>query len=135
MTPGDTTQSAEFDDLTRRMEGALEVLKREFSGLRTGRASVHFLDPIMVEAYGQRMPLNQLATIGVPEPRMLTVQVWDRSMVKAVEKSIRQSDLGLNPQTDGQILRISLPDLSEDRRARIGAGRWKICRTSENFCS
>lgn len=110
---------ADLDSLQRRMDGAIEALKREFAGLRTGRASANLLDPITVEAYGQRMPVNQVGTVGVPEPRMLTVQVWDKGMVKAVEKAIRDSDLGLNPQSDGQLVRVPLPDLSEDRRKEL----------------
>ena len=88
------------------MNGAIEVLKQEFAGLRTGRASVHLLEPINVDAYGSSMPMNQVGTIGVPEPRMITVQVWDRSLVGAVERAIREPDLGLNPQTDGQLIRV-----------------------------
>lgn len=109
----------DLDGLNRRMDGAVEALKREFAGLRTGRASANLLDPITVEAYGQRMPINQVGTVGVPEPRMLTVQVWDKSMVKAVEKAIRESNLGLNPQSDGQLVRVPIPDLSEDRRREL----------------
>ena len=106
-------------DITRRMQGALDALSREFGGLRTGRASISLLEPLTVEAYGNRMPLNQVGTIGVPEPRMLTVQVWDKTQVKAVEKSIRESDLGLNPQVDGQLVRVPIPDLSEERRQEL----------------
>lgn len=106
-------------DLSRRMEGAVEALHKEFSGLRTGRASTSLLDPITVEAYGQAMPLNQVGTVGVPEPRMLTVQVWDKGMVKAVEKSIMDSGLGLNPQADGQMVRIPIPPLNEERRKEL----------------
>ncbi|MBF0248690.1 MAG: ribosome recycling factor [Alphaproteobacteria bacterium] len=106
-------------DLKRRMEGALEVLHKEFSGLRTGRASVNLLDPITVEAYGQAMPLNQVGTVSAPEPRMLSVQVWDRSMAKAVEKAIMDSGLGLNPQADGQLIRIPIPPLNEERRKEL----------------
>jgi len=109
----------DLDDIERRMDGAVTALKTEFGGLRTGRASVSLLEPIHVEAYGARMPLNQVATISVPEPRMISVQVWDRSMAKAVEKAIRESDLGLNPQSDGQLIRVPLPDLSEERRAEL----------------
>jgi ribosome recycling factor len=101
------------------MQGALDALSREFGGLRTGRASISLLEPLTVEAYGNRMPLNQVGTIGVPEPRMLTVQVWDKTQVKAVEKSIRESDLGLNPQVDGQLVRVPIPDLSEERRQEL----------------
>ncbi|WP_193180165.1 ribosome recycling factor [Nisaea sediminum] len=113
------SEGPDLDDLTRRMEGALTALEKEFQGLRTGRASVNLLEPIMVDAYGAKMPINQVGTVGVPEPRMLTVQVWDKSMTKAVEKAIRESDLGLNPQVDGQLLRIPLPDLSEERRGEL----------------
>ena len=109
---------AEHDmkELQRRMDGALEALRREFAGLRTGRASVHLLDGITVNAYGSDMPLNQVATVNVPEPRMITVQVWDRGLVSAVEKSIRESELGLNPASDGQLVRVPIPELSEERR-------------------
>lgn len=113
------SEGPDLDDLQRRMEGAISALEKEFQGLRTGRASVNLLEPIMVEAYGSKMPINQVGTVGVPEPRMLTVQVWDKSMAKAVEKAIRESDLGLNPQVDGQLMRIPLPDLSEERRAEL----------------
>ncbi|MBO6559224.1 MAG: ribosome recycling factor [Nisaea sp.] len=113
------SEGPDLDDLKRRMEGALTALEKEFQGLRTGRASVNLLEPIMVDAYGAKMPINQVGTVGVPEPRMLTVQVWDKSMTKAVEKAIRESDLGLNPQVDGQLLRIPLPDLSEERRGEL----------------
>lgn len=110
--------SEKFDlkDLERRMNGALEVLKNEFAGLRTGRASANLLDPITVDAYGAKMPLNQVGTVSVPEPRMLSVQVWDAGLTGAVEKAIRESSLGLNPVTEGQTLRIPLPELTEERR-------------------
>ena len=113
-------------DLTRRMEGALETLKREFSGLRTGRASPALLDPVKLEAYGQMMPLNQVATVAVPESRMLTVQVWDRSMVNAAVAAIRDCGLGLNPQPDGQLIRVPLPMLTEERRNELAktAGKY-----------
>jgi len=101
------------------MDGALDALRKEFAGLRTGRASASLLEPIHVEAYGSSMPMNQVGTIGVPEPRMITVQVWDRSMVKAVEKAIRESGLGLNPQTDGQTVRVPIPSLNEERRVEL----------------
>ncbi len=104
------------DDLQRRMDGALESLRKEFSGLRTGRASASLLEPIMVEAYGATVPINQVGNINVPEPRMISVQVWDKGNVKAVEKAIRNANLGLNPSVDGQLLRIPLPELSEERR-------------------
>ncbi|HJU18406.1 MAG TPA: ribosome recycling factor [Stellaceae bacterium] len=106
-------------DLRRRMDGALEVLRKEFGGLRTGRASASLLEPIQVPAYGSTMPLNQLATVSVPEPRMITVQVWDRGMVKAVDRAIRESGLGLNPQTEGQVIRVPIPDLTEERRREL----------------
>lgn len=106
-------------DTKRRMEGAVEVLHKEFSGLRTGRASTSLLDTITVEAYGQAMPMNQVGTVGVPESRMLTVQVWDKGMVKAVEKAIMESGLGLNPQSDGQTVRIPIPPLNEERRKEL----------------
>lgn len=109
----------DLKDLQRRMKGAVEVLRQEFGGLRTGRASASLLEPIMVEAYGTQMPLNQLGTISVPEPRMLSVQVWDRSMVAAVEKAIRTSGLGLNPVTEGQTLRLPIPELTEERRREL----------------
>ena len=109
----------DLDDIERRMDGAVNALRTEFAGLRTGRASASLLEPIHVEAYGARMPLNQVGTISVPEPRMISVQVWDRSMTKAVERAIRESDLGLNPQTDGQLIRVPLPDLSEERRVEL----------------
>lgn len=113
-------------DTKRRMEGAVEALHKEFGGLRTGRASTSLLDPITVEAYGQAMPLNQVGTVGVPEPRMLTVQVWDKGMVKAVEKAIMDSGLGLNPQADGQLVRIPIPPLNEERRKELAkvAGKY-----------
>ena len=109
----------DVDDLERRMKGAVEVLRHEFAGLRTGRASVSLLEPIVVSAYGAEMPLNQVATIGVPEPRMLSVQVWDRGQVQAVEKAIQSSGLGLNPIIEGQTLRIPIPELNEERRAEL----------------
>ena len=109
----------DLKDLKKRMDGAVEVLRREFAGLRAGRASARLLDPITVEAYGTEMPLSQVGTVGVPDPRMLTVQVWDKGLVKAVEKAIRSADLGLNPQTDGNLIRIPLPELSEERRAQL----------------
>jgi ribosome recycling factor len=112
---------ASFDlkEIERRMRGALSVLKQEFGGLRTGRASASLLDPIMVTAYGNSMALNQLATINVPEPRLITVQVWDRSQVGAVDRAIRESDLGLNPVVEGQLLRLPIPELNQERRHEI----------------
>jgi len=106
-------------DIGRRMTGAVEALKREFGGLRTGRASAALLEPITVDAYGSRMPLNQVGTVGVPDPRMLTVQVWDSGLVGAVEKSIRDSGLGLNPQTEGNLVRVPVPELTEERRIEL----------------
>ena len=109
----------DIDDLQRRMEGALSSLSKDFQGLRTGRANAQLLEGIMAEVYGSTMPINQVATIAVPEPRMLSVQVWDKENIRAVEKGIRESELGLNPQIDGQLLRIPLPDLSEERRREL----------------
>jgi len=109
----------DLDDIERRMDGAIVALHKEFTGLRTGRASTQLLEAIMVDAYGASMPINQVATISIPEPRMLAVQVWDKGNAKATEKAIRESDLGLNPQVDGQLLRIPLPDLSEERRREL----------------
>jgi ribosome recycling factor len=106
-------------DLQRRMHGAVEALKHDLGGLRTGRASVSLLDPIVVEVYGAHMPLNQVATVAAPEPRMLSVQVWDRSNVQPVEKAIRSAGLGLNPITDGQTVRLPIPDLTEERRKEL----------------
>jgi len=116
----------DLDDIERRMQGAVDALKREFQGLRTGRASTALLEPVTVEAYGAKMPLNQVGTVGVPEPRMLTVQVWDKSMTQAVEKAIRESGLGLNPMSEGQLIRIPIPELSTERRAELTkvAGRY-----------
>lgn len=109
----------DLPDLKRRMQGAVSTLSHELGGLRTGRASISLLEPIQVEAYGQRMPLNQVATISVPEPRMLSVQVWDKSMVGATEKAIRDSSLGLSPNVEGQVLRIRIPELNEQRRKEM----------------
>lgn len=106
-------------DLKRRMEGAIDNLQKEFNGLRTGRASVALLDPIVVDVYGSKMPLNQVGTVNVPEPRMLSVQVWDGGNVKAVDKAIRDSGLGLNPMPEGATIRIPIPDLTEERRADL----------------
>lgn len=106
-------------DLERRMKGAIDVLHQEFGGLRTGRASISLLEPITVNAYGSDMPLSQVGTIGVPEPRLLTVQVWDKSQVKAVEKAILDSGLGLNPSADGQMVRVPIPQLTEERRVEL----------------
>jgi ribosome recycling factor len=112
---------AAFDlaELQRRMQGAIASLKHELGGLRTGRASAGLVEPIHVDAYGQSMPLNQVASISIPEPRMISIQVWDRSMVGAVEKAIRDSNLGLSPNTEGQTLRIRIPELNEQRRKEL----------------
>jgi ribosome recycling factor len=114
-------QQPSFDiaDLKRRMQAALQSLKHELGGLRTGRASASLLEPVHVEAYGQRMALNQVATISVPEPRALSVQVWDKSMVSAVDKAIREANLGLSPTVEGQVLRIRIPELNEQRRKEM----------------
>jgi ribosome recycling factor len=106
-------------DIERRMKGAVESLKGDLSGLRTGRANITLLDPVVVEVYGSHMPLNQVATVSAPESRMLTVQVWDRSNVTPVEKAIRSAGLGLNPITEGQMLRLPIPDLTEERRKEL----------------
>ena len=113
---GAICMAVDFKDLERRMQGAVETLKTEFSGLRTGRASPSLLDPVMVQAYGTEMPLNQVAAVSVPEPRMLSVTVWDVNNIKPVEKAIRDSDLGLNPMTEGNVVRVPIPELNEERR-------------------
>ena len=107
------------DDLQRRMDGALSAMKTEFASLRTGRASSSMLDPITVEVYGQRTPLNQLGTVNVPEPRMVTVNVWDKTNVPLVEKAIRESGLGINPQLNGTIIMLPIPELNEERRREL----------------
>lgn len=114
------------EDLTRRMDGALESLRRDFAGLRSGRANAALLEPVRVEAYGGEVPLTQVATIAAPEARMLTVQVWDRSLASAVEKAIRDSGLGLNPAGEGQMIRVPIPQLTEERRNELAkaAGRY-----------
>jgi ribosome recycling factor len=109
----------DINEIKRRMQGANAVLKTELSGLRTGRASAHLLDPVMVEAYGAQMPLNQVATTSVPEPRLISVNVWDRSLVHAVEKAIVNSNLGLSPATEGQTIRLRIPELNEERRKEL----------------
>jgi ribosome recycling factor len=116
----------DIKDIERRMTGAFDTLKTEFGGLRAGRASVSLLEPIVVEAYGANMPLTQVGNVSAPESRMLTVQVWDAGLVTSVEKAIRDSDLGLNPQTEGQVIRVPLPDLTEERRRELVkvAGRY-----------
>ena len=112
-------EEPDIKDIQRRMDGALEVMRREFSGLRTGRASPNLLDAIIVNAYDSEMPLNQLASVNVPEARLLSVQVWDKSMVKAVEKAILNANLGLNPTADGQTVRVPIPELNEERREEL----------------
>ena len=111
--------AALLKDIRRRMDGALDALRKEFGGLRTGRASVSLLEPVTVDAYGSAVPLNQVANINVPEPRLITVNVWDRGMVKAVDKAIREAGLGLNPQAEGQTIRVPIPDLNEERRREL----------------
>ena len=111
--------STDLRELEKRMTGAMDALKKEFAGLRTGRASVNLLDPVMVEAYGQRMPLNQVGTVSAPEPRLLSVNVWDKGLVTPTAKAIRDAGLGLNPQPDGQLIRIPLPELTAERRAEL----------------
>ena len=107
------------DELQRRMDGAIASLRTEFASLRTGRGSSSMLDPIVVEAYGQRTPINQVGTVNVPEPRMVTINVWDKSMVGAVEKAIRESGLGINPQLNGTIIMLPIPELNEERRREL----------------
>lgn len=109
----------DIEDLKRRMQGAIATLKHDLSGLRTGRASAALVEPINVDAYGQNTPLNGVATVSVPEPRLLSIQVWDRSLVQKVEKAIRDSNLGLTPTTEGQTLRIRIPELNEQRRKEL----------------
>lgn len=113
--------SAAFDinDLKRRMQGAIQTLRHELAGLRTGRATTNLVEPVQVHAYGQTMPLNQVATISVPEARTISIQVWDKGMVSAVEKAIRDSNLGLSPVIEGQVLRIRIPELNEQRRKEM----------------
>ena len=115
MKPG----AFDLADVKRRMQGALSTLKQELGGLRTGRASPNLVEPIHVEAYGSSMPMNQVATVSVPEPRLISIQVWDASVVKAVEKAIRDSNLGLNPSTEGQVVRIRIPELNQERRQEL----------------
>jgi ribosome recycling factor len=109
----------DLDDVKRRMQGAINAFKHDLGSLRTGRASPSLLDPLQIDAYGSLMPITQVATVSVPEPRLLSVQVWDRSMVSAVEKAIRDSDLGLNPQTEGQVIRLRIPEMNEQRRKEM----------------
>lgn len=109
----------ELSELERRMRGAMDGLKKEFAGLRTGRASTHLLDPVMVNVYGQRMPINQVATVSTPDARTISVQVWDKSQVSAVERAIREANLGLNPIVDGALLRLPIPALNAERRQEL----------------
>lgn len=113
------TTDFDLDDIKRRMRGAVNSLKSDLGGLRTGRASASLLDPIQIDAYGAIMPITQVATVSVPEPRLISVQVWDRGMVGSVEKAIRESDLGLNPQTEGQVIRLRIPEMNEQRRKEM----------------
>ncbi len=108
-----------IDEYNKRMIKSLEILKKEFSGLRTGRVSSGLIEPLNVDAYGSKVPITQVGNISVPEPRMLTIQVWDQSLVSAVENSIRSSNLGLNPMTEGSLIRLPVPDLTEERRKEI----------------
>ena len=117
------TTSISTEDLKRRMQGAVEALRHDLGGLRTGRASTALVDSVHVEVYGANMPLNQVATVSVPEPRMLSVQVWDRSNVQPVEKAIRNAGLGINPIVDGQVIRLPIPELTEERRKELA----KLC--------
>jgi ribosome recycling factor len=114
-----TDEDIDLSDLEKRMDGALGALRQEFAALRTGRASAAMLDPVTVEAYGSTMPINQLGTISVPEPRMVLVNVWDKALVNAVDRAIRNSGLGINPQMDGTILRLPIPELNEERRREL----------------
>ncbi len=115
----DDIEDIDLDDLKRRMEGAMAALRTEFASLRTGRASASMLDPIMVDAYGANTPINQVGTVNVPEPRMVTINVWDKQLIGKVEKAIRESGLGINPQTDGPIIRLPIPELNEERRREL----------------
>lgn len=109
----------DIDDLERRMKGAMESLRVEFASLRTGRASASMIEPVQVEAYGQMTPINQLGTVNVPEPRMVTINIWDKGMVNKVEKALRESGLGINPQTNGTIIMLPIPELNEERRREL----------------
>jgi ribosome recycling factor len=113
------TITADLKELEKRMQGAMDALKKELGGLRTGRASVNLLDPVMVDAYGQRMPLNQVGTVSAPEPRLLTINVWDKGLVVSVAKAVREAGLGLNPAPDGQLVRVPIPELTSERRTEL----------------
>ena len=119
------------NELKRRMQGAISVLKQELGALRTGRASAHLLDPVHVDAYGQSMALNQLATVSIPQPRMISVQVWDRSMVNAVEKAIMAANLGLTPSSEGQVIHLRIPELNEERRKELVKVAHKYAETAK----
>jgi ribosome recycling factor len=125
------SKDALLNDMKKRMDGSIANLEHDLKSLRTGRASPNILDSVVVEAYGDRMPLSQLATVTVPEPKMISVQVWDKSMVKAVEKAIANADLGLNPAADGQLIRIILPPMSEERRNEIVKVAYKYGESSK----
>jgi len=125
------TATYDINELKRRMQGAIGVLKQELGSLRTGRASAHLLDPIQVDAYGQTMPIIQLATVSVPQPRLLSVQVWDRSMVHAVEKAIMAANLGLTPSTEGQVIHLRIPELNEERRKELVKVAHKYAETAK----
>ena len=124
------TATFDINDLKRRMQGAIAALKQELGGLRTGRASTALLEHVQVEAYGSHMPLNQLATISVPEPRLLNVQVWDRSMIHPVEKAISNANLGLTPSTEGQVIKLRVPELNEERRRELVKVAHKYAETA-----
>ena len=121
----------DLNELKRRMHGATSVLRTELSGLRTGRANAHLLDPVQVDAYGSQMPLNQVATVSVPESRLISVNVWDRSLVHAVEKAIVNSNLGLSPATEGQVIRLRIPELNEERRRELVKVAHKYAETAK----
>jgi len=121
--------STDLKELEKRMTSALEAVKKDFAGLRTGRASVHLLDPVMVEAYGQRMPINQVGTVSAPDARMLSVNVWDKGLVVSTAKAIREAGLGLNPATDGQLVRIPIPGLTAERREELAKLAHKYAET------
>jgi ribosome recycling factor len=123
-------ETHDLNEVKRRMHGSIAELKTELSGLRTGRASPHLLDAVQVDAYGSHMPLNQVATVSIPEPRLITVNVWDRSLVHAVEKAIVNSNLGLSPATEGQMLRLRIPELNEDRRKELVKVAHKYAETA-----
>ena len=125
-----TSDTFNLKKLEAGMQASVDALKREFGGLRTGRANVHLLDPIQVSVYGSKMPLNQVATVSVPEPRTISVQVWDRSNIQAVEKAIRESNLGLNPVTDGNLVRLPIPTLTAERRQELAKVAHKYAEQS-----